>query len=58
MTSTQQSELRRAAVFADLIPDTSAGHARLSSVTEGEASLHFSIQNGLLAGEMTVVFFL
>ena len=51
---TQQSEMRRAAVLADLIPDTTAGHARLSFVTEGEASLHFSIQNGLPAGAIKV----
>jgi hypothetical protein len=51
---TQQSEMRRAAVLANLIPDTTAGHARLSFVTEGEASLHFSIQNGLPAGAMKV----
>ena len=51
---TQQSEMRRAAVLAELIPDTTAGHARLSFVTEGEASLHFSIQNGLPAGAMKV----
>ena len=51
---TQQSEMRRAAVLAELIPDTTAGHARLSFVTEGEASLHFSIQNGLPTGAMKV----
>ena len=51
---TQQSEMRRAAVLAHLIPDTTAGHARLSFVTEGEASLHFSIQNGLPAGAIKV----
>ena len=51
---TQQREMRRAAVLADLIPDTTAGHARLSFVTEGEASLYFSIQNGLPAGAMNV----
>ena len=50
----QQSEMRRAAVLADLISDTTAGHARLSFVTEGEASLHFSIQNGLPAGAIKV----
>ena len=52
--STEQSEMRRAAVLADLIPDTRAGHSRLSFVTEGEASLHFSIENGLPAGAMKV----
>ena len=51
---TQQSEMRRAAVLADLIPDTTAGHARLSFVTEGEANLYFSIQNGLPDGAMKV----
>ena len=43
----QQSMMRRAAVTAGLIPDSAAGHARLSFVTEGEASLHFCIQHGL-----------
>jgi hypothetical protein len=51
---TQQQEMRRAAVLAKLIPDTAAGHARLSFVTEGEASLHFSIQNGLPPGAIKV----
>ncbi|KIM36858.1 hypothetical protein M413DRAFT_281536 [Hebeloma cylindrosporum] len=43
----QQGMVRRAAVTAGLIPDNDAGQARLSFVTEGEASLHFCIQNGL-----------
>jgi hypothetical protein len=51
---TQQQEMRKAAVLAKLIPDTTSGHARLSFVTEGEASLHFSIQNGLPPGAMKV----
>ncbi|KAF9047806.1 hypothetical protein BJ165DRAFT_1403442 [Panaeolus papilionaceus] len=49
---TQQSEMRKAAVLAGLIPDNVNGHSRLSFVTEGEASLHFSIQNGLPSGAM------
>jgi len=48
----QQAEMRKAALLAKLIPDTAAGHARLSFVTEGEASLHFAIQNGLPVGVM------
>jgi hypothetical protein len=48
----QQAQLRKAAVLANLIPDTIAGHARLSFVTEGEASLHFAVQNGLPVGVM------
>ena len=51
---TQQSEMRRAAVLAGLVPDNAGGHARLSFVTEGEASLHFSIENGLPTGAMEV----
>ncbi|KAF8181789.1 hypothetical protein BJ912DRAFT_1061935 [Pholiota molesta] len=47
---TQQSEMRKAAVLAGLVPDTIAGHARLSFITEGEACLHFAIQNGLSTG--------
>jgi hypothetical protein len=47
---TQQAEMRKAAVLAKLISDTTAGHARLSFVTEGEASLHFAVQNGLPVG--------
>jgi len=48
----QQAEMRKAAVLAKLIPDTTAGHTRLSFVTEGEASLHFSVHNGLPIGVM------
>lgn len=50
----QQDQMRKAAIIAGLIPDTVAGRSRISFVTEGEASLHFSIQNGLPSGAMTV----
>lgn len=43
----QQAQMRNAAVRADLVPDTSDGHARVHFVTEGEASPHFCIQSGL-----------
>lgn len=43
----QQAQMRKAAVLAGLIPDDATGHSRISFVTEGEASLHFSIENGL-----------
>ena len=46
----QQAEMRKGAVLAKLIPNTTTGHARLSFVTEGEASLHFALQNGLPMG--------
>ena len=46
--------MRRAAVLAGLVPDNANGHSRLSFVTEGEASLHFSVENGLPAGAMKV----
>ena len=51
---TQQTEMRKAAVLAKLIPNNSSGHSRLSFVTEGEASLHFSVRNGLPAGAVKV----
>ena len=51
---TQQNEMRRAAVLAGLVPDNESGHARLSFVTEGEASLHFSVQNGSPVSAMKV----
>ena len=50
----QQSQMRKAAILARLVPDTPAGNDRLSFVTEGEASLHFAIQNGLPTGALTV----
>ena len=48
----QQAEMRNAAVLAKLVPNNEAGHARLSFVTEGEASLHFAVRNGLPTGVM------
>jgi len=50
----EQTQMRRAAVVAGLVPDTPEGHARISFVTEGEASLHFAIQNGVLGDAMEV----
>ena len=50
----QQNEMRRAAVLAGLVPDNASGHSRISFVTEGETSLHFSVQNGLPTGAMKV----
>jgi hypothetical protein len=50
----QQSQMRRAAITAGLIPDTQAGHDRLYFVTEGEASLHYSLENGLPANSLQV----
>ena len=45
----EQSQMRKAAVKANLIPDDQPGHSRVSFVTEGEASLHFAIENGVLS---------
>ncbi|SJL14083.1 uncharacterized protein ARMOST_17538 [Armillaria ostoyae] len=44
---TQQKKLRRAAVYAGLIPENDKAHERIHFVTEGEASLHFCIDHGL-----------
>ncbi|KAJ7698158.1 hypothetical protein B0H16DRAFT_1668927 [Mycena metata] len=43
----QQAKMRRAAIRAGLVPDTPHGHSRIHFVTEGEASLHFCVMNGL-----------
>ncbi|KAK0434121.1 hypothetical protein EV421DRAFT_1993196 [Armillaria borealis] len=43
----QQQQLRKAAIYAGLIPDNDQGHERIHFVTEGEASLHFCIEHGL-----------
>lgn len=48
----QQAEMRRAAVLAGLVPDE--GSARIIFVTEGEASLHFCLSNGLNPGDGNV----
>jgi hypothetical protein len=50
----QQTKMRRAAIYGGLIPDTDAGKARIRFVTEGEASLHACVLNGL-ANEMLTV---
>ncbi|CAA7263110.1 unnamed protein product [Cyclocybe aegerita] len=46
----EQGEMRRAMVMAGLVKDDTEGRARISFVTEGEASLHYAIQRGVLAG--------
>ena len=50
----QQAKMRRAAVYGDLIPDTDEGKARIRFVTEGEASLHACVLNGLAADVLSV----
>lgn len=50
----QQQYMRKAAVLADLITDDMAGQSRISFVTEGEASLHFAIRNGISLEALTV----
>ena len=50
----QQSKMRRAAVYGGLIPDTDEGRARIRFVTEGEASLHACVLNGLAADVLSV----
>jgi hypothetical protein len=50
----QQAQMRQAAVLAGLISDDDKGHARISFVTEGEASLHFCIKSGLSAQAIQV----
>ena len=53
----EQDQMRQAAVLGGLIPDELSGHSRVEFVTEGEASLHFVIQNGVLTDAMQVCLF-
>jgi len=48
----QQAQLRTAAVCAGLVPDDAEGEGRIQFVTEGEASLHYSLENGLPANSL------
>ena len=50
----EQSQMRKAAMKAGLVPDSPPGHSRISFVTEGEASLHFAIENCVLSQTMKV----
>lgn len=50
----QQTKMRRAAVIGGLVPDTDEGKARIRFVTEGEASLHACVLNGLAADVLSV----
>ena len=54
----EQSLMRRASILAGLIPNSPSGNARVSFVTEGEASLHFAIQHNILSGHMKVLILL
>ncbi|TFK64296.1 hypothetical protein BDN72DRAFT_802291 [Pluteus cervinus] len=48
----QQSQMRRAAVLAGLVPNEQAGAERIRFVTEGEASLHVCVGEGLMTEAM------
>ncbi|KAL1743095.1 hypothetical protein HDZ31DRAFT_41741 [Schizophyllum fasciatum] len=48
----QQSQMRQVAVQGGLVADTDDGRARVSFVTEGEASLHFCLGKGLIVEGM------
>src|ERR1700722_7071792 len=50
----QQAKIRRGAVIGGLVPDTNEGKARIRFVTEGEASLHACVLNGLAADVISV----
>ncbi|TDL19908.1 hypothetical protein BD410DRAFT_815768 [Rickenella mellea] len=49
----QQSKMRRSAIIGGLIPDTDEGKSRIRFVTEGEASLHACVLNGLAADHLS-----
>ncbi|KAI0708747.1 hypothetical protein C8T65DRAFT_740129 [Cerioporus squamosus] len=49
----QQSKMRQAAILAGLVPETPEGHDRVHFVSEGEAGLHFCVQNCLTSESIT-----
>jgi hypothetical protein len=51
----QQTQIRRAAVLAGLVPDSPEGQTRIQLVTEGEASLHFCLSTEKTTGSFKVV---
>jgi len=51
----EQYRMRQAAVLAELVPDNEAGHSRVVFVTEGEASLHYALQNSVLSTSVKVL---
>ena len=50
----QQSQLRTAAIKANIVPDTQEGRARVHFVTEGEASFHFCAMHTQEGGNLKV----
>ena len=52
----QQSKMRKAAIYGGLVPNTDEGKARVRFVTEGEASLHACVMNGLADSVLSVRF--
>ena len=50
----QQGKIRHAAVTAGLISDSTDGHSKLQLLTEGEASLHFCLGNGVGSQDLEV----
>lgn len=51
----QQTRMRNAAVLGGLIPNTHLGQSRIHFVSEGEASLHYSLDDRLAAVDITKV---
>ncbi|KAG8959832.1 hypothetical protein FRC03_007436 [Tulasnella sp. 419] len=43
----QHDRMRKAAILGGLVPDTSEGRSRINFVSEGEASLHWCVANGI-----------
>ncbi|ETW80440.1 hypothetical protein HETIRDRAFT_154793 [Heterobasidion irregulare TC 32-1] len=50
----QQSAMRRAAIKAELVPDTLDGRERVKFVTEGEASFHCCISSGMISESVEI----
>lgn len=50
----QQDRMRKAVVMGGLVPNTADGRERIHFVSEGEASLNFCIQSGLIDDKLRV----
>ncbi|KAF8652562.1 hypothetical protein AX16_004345 [Volvariella volvacea WC 439] len=48
----QQDQMRRAAIIAGIVPDTSKGRESIHFVTEGEASLHYCVSHEIVPSSL------
>ena len=47
----QQAKMREAAIMGGLVPNAEAGTERIHFISEGEASVHYCVRNGMLSSD-------